>query len=78
MSGQIVALAPATRVASRKLGPVAGTSSPSASRRAAWPTSTLAKTCGRCETLAITRSWTAASIAAGCAPIPTSALCSRS
>ena len=31
MSGQIVALAPATRVASRKLGPVAGTSAPSPS-----------------------------------------------
>ena len=41
MSGQIVALAPATRVASRKLGPVAGTSAPSPSARAAcatiWP-----------------------------------------
>ena len=35
MSGQIVALAPATRVASRKLGPVAGTSAPSPSARAA-------------------------------------------
>ena len=53
MSGQIVGLAPATRVASRKLGPVAGTrSSPRA--WAACATSTFAKTCGRCETVAIT------------------------
>ena len=35
MSGQIVELAPATRVASRKLGPVAGISPPSPSARAA-------------------------------------------
>ena len=74
MSGQIVELAPATRVASRKLGPVAGTSSPSPSsarglrrrgrwrRRAAGATRSPSRGRGR-----------AASIAAGCAPMPTSA-----
>ena len=34
-------------------------------RRAAWATSTLASTCGRCETVAIRRSCVSASIAAG-------------
>ena len=53
MSVQIALGAPATRVASRKLGPVAGSRSPpAASVAAAWATSTLASTCGRCETAA--------------------------
>ena len=44
-------LAPATRVTSRNDGPVAGSRSPSAdSTRAVWATSTLASTCGRCDT----------------------------
>ena len=42
-------------------GPVAGSRSPPA-RRAACATSTLASTCGRCETAAIRRSWRSASI----------------
>ena len=71
MSVQIALFAPATRVASRKLGPTAGRRC--APRRAergapAWATSTLASTCGRCDTLAIRRSWVSASIAAGRAP----------
>ena len=58
MSPQIAVDAPATRVASRKLGPVAGSLSRSSlSARAAWATSTLASTCGRWETAAISRSW---------------------
>ena len=58
MSVQIALGAPATRVASRKLGPVAGSRSPpAASARAAWETSTLASTCGRCETVARIVSW---------------------
>ena len=67
MSPQIALDAPATRVASRKLGPVGGSRSDS-SARAAWATSTLASTCGRCDTLAISRSCVSASIAAGRAP----------
>ena len=48
MSVQIAAFAPATRVASRKLGPRAGSgSSSSAEGVAACETSTLASTCGR-------------------------------
>ena len=65
--------APATRVASRKLGPVAGRrSSPAARTWAAWATSTLASTWGRCETAARMRSCVSASIAAGRAPSPRS------
>ena len=67
MSLQIAVEAPATRVASRKLGPVGGSRSDS-SAPAAWATSTLASTCGRCETEAIRRSWVSGSIAAGRAP----------
>ena len=68
MSVQIALLEPATRVASRKLGPVAGTASPAAIAPAAWATSTLASTCGRCETVAIKRSCNSASTAVGRAP----------
>ena len=53
MSVQIALLAPATRVASRKLGPTAGSalaSSPSCRLAQAWATSRLARTCGRWET----------------------------
>src|ERR671933_435477 len=67
MSGHSAGLARATRVASRKLGPVGGSRSPP-SARVAWATSTLATTWGRCETAAIMRSWVSASIAAGRAP----------
>ena len=74
MSRQIAVLAPATRVMSRKLGPVAGSRSPSSVRaRAACATSTLASTCGRWETVASMRSWVSASSAAGRAPRPTAA-----
>ena len=73
MSVQIALGAPATRVASRKLGPVAGSRSPpAASVRAAWETSTLASTCGRCETVARIVSWVSGSIAVGGAPRPCS------
>ena len=58
MSVQIALLAPATRVASRKLGPDRGQPlDPSPSRPAACATSRLASTCGRCDTHAIRRSW---------------------
>ena len=61
MSVQIALGAPATRVASRKLGPVAGSrsggSGPASSVRAACATSTFASTCGRCETVARIVSW---------------------
>ena len=70
-------LAPATRVASRKLGPVAGGRSPP-SASSAWATRTLATTWGRWLTAAITRSWTSASITAGRAPRPVSSRCRRS
>src|SRR3954468_2784361 len=53
-------LAPATRVRSRKLGPVRGNGSPSATAPAACETSTLARTCGRWLTAASMRSWLAA------------------
>ena len=79
MSVQIALLAPATRVASRNEGPVAGSgSSEPCNAAAAWATSTLASTCGRCETLAIMRSWASAPIAVGWAPSPVIALCRRS
>ena len=66
MSPQIAGLAPATRVVSRKLGPTSGSRSESrVSSAAAWPTSTLATTCGRWLTVAISRSWASASIACG-------------
>src|SRR6267143_169772 len=68
MSVQTSELAPATRVASRKLGPTRGSGSPSASARAACETSTLASTCGRWLTAASSRSCVAASIATGRAP----------
>ena len=64
MSVQIALGAPATRVASRNDGPVAGSRSPP-SVAAACATSTLASTCGRCETDASIRSWASASIAVG-------------
>ncbi len=48
MSRHSAGLAPATRVASRKLGPVAAAARPRG-RRAAWATRTLATTCGRCD-----------------------------
>ena len=70
-------LAPATRVASRKLGPVAGGRSPP-SASSARLTRTLATTCGRWLTAAITRSWTSASITAGRAPRPVISRCRRS
>ena len=48
MSRHSGGFAPATRVASRKLGPVAGSPCDSStSSRAAWPTSTFASTCGQ-------------------------------
>ena len=68
MSVQIALLAPATRIASRKLGPIGGQALALASppiRPAAWAASRLASTCGRCETQAISRSWVSASIAVG-------------
>ena len=71
MSVQIALLAPATRVASRKLGPTAGRRGESAvaeQRSRPGATSRLASTCGRCETHAIRRSCVSASIAVGCAP----------
>ena len=49
-----------------------------ASVRAAWETSTLASTCGRCETVASIVSWVSASIAVGRAPSPWSSRCRRS
>ena len=74
MSVQIALLAPATRVASRKLGPSAGSRGPSSRRAApaACAASRFASTCGRCETQAIRRSWGPASIAVGRAPRLTS------
>ncbi len=79
MSVQIALLAPATRVASRKLGPTAGSRSDSSpSRPAVCATSRLASTCGRCDTQAIRRSWVSASIAVGRAPKRPSSLCRRS
>ena len=79
MSRQIAVLAPATRVMSRKLGPVAGSRSPSSeSARAACATSTLASTCGRCETVASMRSWVSASSAAGARRGRSSSRCRRS
>ena len=61
--------APATRVASRKLGPTRGSASPcSSSARAACETSTFAITCGRWLTVASSRSCVSASIAIGRAP----------
>ena len=76
MSPQIAGLEPATRVASRKLGPTSGIRSESrVSSAAASPTRTLASTCGRWLTVAIRRSCASASIACGRAPRPaTSAL----
>ena len=69
MSRHSAGFAPATRVASRKLGPVAGRPcDSSSSSRAAWPTSTFASTCGRWLIVAIRRSWASAAIAAGRAP----------
>ena len=69
MPPQIAEFAPATRVTSRNDGPVAGSRSPSAdSTRAACATSTLASTCGRWETEAITTSCVSGSIADGHAP----------
>ena len=79
MSVQIALGAPATRVASRKLGPVAGNRSrPASSASAASETSTFASTCGRCETVARIVSCVSGSIAAGRAPRPTSRRCRRS
>src|SRR5215211_1209000 len=73
MSVQTLELAPATRVASRKLGPTRGSGwSSRASTRAAWDTSTFASTCGRWLTVASRRSWASASMASGRAPKPTS------
>ena len=79
MSAQIAGLAPATLVVSRKLVPTSGSRSDSSeSAVAASPTSTLASTCGRWLTVAITRSWVAGSIACGRAPRSATVLCSRS
>ena len=79
MPPQTTEFAPATRVTSRNDGPVAGSRSPSAlSTRAAWATSTLASTCGRCDTEAITTSWVSGSIAVGHAPIRVMKRCRRS
>ncbi|OLE24101.1 MAG: hypothetical protein AUG49_14185 [Catenulispora sp. 13_1_20CM_3_70_7] len=78
MSGQMAGFAPATRVASRRLGPMPG---PALSREvcsAARNRSTFARTWGRWLVTAITRSWVSASVAAGCAPNPTSTECRRS
>src|SRR5919206_39166 len=77
MSVHSAGWAPATRVASRKLGPVGGSVSPP-SARVAWATRRLASTWGRCETAAITRSCVAASMATGRAPRPATRRCSRS
>ena len=68
-AGPELGAAPATRVASRKLGPVAGIRSPP-SAPAACATRTFASTCGRCETAAIVRSWSAGSTTSGRAPMP--------
>ena len=71
MSAQTTGLAPATRVASRKLRPTSGRRSPSLPiDPAAAATSALASTCGRWLIAAISRSWSSASIAIGRAPIP--------
>ena len=71
MSVQIPLGAPATRVASRKLGPVAGSRSPPASSAsAAWETSTFASTWGRWETVARIASCVWGSIATGLALSP--------
>ena len=77
MAPHSAGLAPATRVASRKLGPVAGGRSPP-SASMAWATRTFATTWGRWLTAAITRSWTSASMTAGRAPRPVSRRCRRS
>src|SRR4051794_5343019 len=69
MSVQMPLLAPATRVASRKLGPTRGSGSSSRSTvRAACETSTVASTCGRWLTVASRRSCESASSATGRAP----------
>ena len=69
MSPQIAGLAPATLVASRKLGPTSGRCSASSlSAVAACVTRTLATTCGRWLIVAIRRSCVSASIACGRAP----------
>ena len=77
MPAHSAGLAPATRVASRKLGPVAGTARRPArgppGRRARWR----ARAAGA-RRLAITRSWASASMTAGRAPRPASRRCSRS
>ena len=79
MSPQIAGLAPATRVVSRKLVPTSGSRSDSSeSALAASLTSTLASTCGRWLTVAITRSWVSASIACGRAPRSATVRCRRS
>ena len=67
-------LAPATRVASRKLGPIRGSSL----WDVAWATSTLASTCGRWLTTARRLSWVVASMATGRAPRATIRRCRRS
>src|SRR5919202_364285 len=77
MSVHSAGWAPATRVASRKLGPVGGSVSPP-SARVAWATRRLASTWGTCDTAAITRSCVAASMATGRAPSPVTRRCRRS
>ena len=77
MSAHIAGFAPATRVASRKLLPTAGRSSP-ADARGGLPTSTFASTCGRWLIAAIRRSCSAASMACGRAPMPAISPCRRS
>src|SRR3954452_5092281 len=78
MSVHTSELAPATRVASRKLGPTLGRGSPSPRAPAACTTSTLASTWGRWDTAASSRSWVAASMATGRAPKLTTRRCRRS
>ena len=56
------------RVAEARCRPRAGARTPPPSAAAASPTSTLASTCGRWLTVAISRSWVSASIACGRAP----------
>src|SRR5215211_3060279 len=79
MSLQIVVLAPATRVMSRKLGPTWRSASPcSLSRAAACDASTLARTCGRWLKTATSRSCVSASTATGRAPTSMTKRCRRS
>ena len=78
MSAHRGGLEPATRVRSTKDGPAERSASrPAGAVAAAWLTSAPASTCGRCDTSAIRRSWTSASIATGRAPTEATRPCRR-